>query len=470
MPTPGKLAKAAEAGEEDRMNDIKSRRMINSHVEQVGKRIVRIDFTDTDEEPPVTITTADGAVLTVPPHAPPLAKVWARELECVSDPETERKLATALRQLRRTAAPRIRRTTIRSTRMRRAPRAHRRTRRIAARRAAAAGGDSGDGPPPRRPQGGRDALLRAALDLAERGGRVLPLWWLERDGRCACHRARCRPGKHPLPYRGHLEATSDTRTIDRWWSDRPRANLGLALAASDLIAIDLDFYCDGERARLAALEAKLGRLPRRTWHQLSGSGDGEHLVFRAPALKPGQTIRGALGGIKVVHHGYIVVSPSGHESGKCYRWALGRAPGDIAVASLPPKWQAALIREDRGESGDLTCWRVTIGGPLSRTEQQLLIEELCPLLVRGARVAEHGGNSRWHVCVRIFHDWGLSISEGWRFLLLWNRQRRNPFSEYELRRQLRRIATRKAAAAGRGWKRMRVESHDRRVSFLGAQP
>ena len=41
---------------------------------------------------------------------------------------------------------------------------------------------------------------------------------------------------------GHKDATSDEAIIDQWWTARPNANIGLNLAASGLVCVDVDSY------------------------------------------------------------------------------------------------------------------------------------------------------------------------------------------------------------------------------------
>jgi hypothetical protein len=73
----------------------------------------------------------------------------------------------------------------------------------------------------------------AAIELAEAGWRVGPLWPLRHD-HCTCSRAsHCpNPGGHPIDRpgycpRGSLDFTTDTRVIARWWSRYPDAAIGM---------------------------------------------------------------------------------------------------------------------------------------------------------------------------------------------------------------------------------------------------
>ena len=164
----------------------------------------------------------------------------------------------------------------------------------------------------------RCLLLDGALQLARRGARVFP----------------CLPrGKVPLVPHGCLDATSDARTIRRWWARWPGANLGLATGGG-LLVLDVDPRHGGD-AGLAALEA----LPA-TREALTGGG-GRHLYLRATGpvrcsagrLRPGLDVRG--------EGGYVVAPPSVHPSGALYRWHPTRGLAH-AIADAPA-WFLELL-------------------------------------------------------------------------------------------------------------------------------
>lgn len=187
---------------------------------------------------------------------------------------------------------------------------------------------------------------RSPLSFARRyarlGWHVMPLWWAHQvDGawRCACGNEACEnQGKHPISAaapRGQNSATTDETTIGRWWSQYPQANIGVVLASSNLVAIDIDPR-NGGHITIEEVEARHGPL-RSEVTQLTGGG-GEHRVFCVPA---GQQIQvpGTLGaGIDVKHNGYIVVEPSRHVSGQQYVWEASSDPLEGAVPSPLPDW------------------------------------------------------------------------------------------------------------------------------------
>lgn len=88
-------------------------------------------------------------------------------------------------------------------------------------------------------------MIAAALDLAARGWRVLPV---------------ASGGKQPL---GHLvphgwhEVTSDAPTVRRWWTAAPAANIGVACAPSALVVVDVDPRNGGDDALLEFRRASM---------------------------------------------------------------------------------------------------------------------------------------------------------------------------------------------------------------------
>jgi putative DNA primase/helicase len=160
-----------------------------------------------------------------------------------------------------------------------------------------------------------NALLDAAVAYAARGWQVFPLHSIGADGTCTCHDPACTSvGKHPRTRHGVKDATTDPRTIGRWWRHWPEANVGLATGrVSCLVVIDID---EDEGGRRAPLEPLPPTLAART-------GDGEHLYFHLPAdrviqskggktIAPGIHVRG--------EGGYVVAPPSRHASGRLYAW------------------------------------------------------------------------------------------------------------------------------------------------------
>jgi hypothetical protein len=164
----------------------------------------------------------------------------------------------------------------------------------------------------------------AALALAAKGFRVFP----------------CKPGtKKPLGGHGHHDATTSTKTIQKWWTQTPKANVAIACGASGFAVIDVDPRNGGTQT-LIELETKRGALPRTVEAKTGGKDGGRHLYYRAP---PGRLV-GKLGnGVDLKNDGYTIAPPSVHPDGGIYRWEV--SPFDAEVAELPAAWIALMTKD-----------------------------------------------------------------------------------------------------------------------------
>ena len=121
---------------------------------------------------------------------------------------------------------------------------------------------------------------------------------------------------------GHKDASNKGRDISNWWRTYPDANIGLNLAKSGLVCIDVDSYKDN-----CAFDdfIKDKDLPQ-TLTQRSASG-GTHYIFKA---NPNHHYPGVLcPGVDVKYNGYILISPSTF-NGNAYKWV-----NDLPMAEAP---------------------------------------------------------------------------------------------------------------------------------------
>ena len=165
------------------------------------------------------------------------------------------------------------------------------------------------------------ALLKAALAYAGRGLHVFP----------------CEPGaKRPLTRNGYWDATTDRRTIERWWERWTTANVGLPTGKeSGIVVLDVDVE-DGGLESLARLEREGAPVPK-TARTRTGGG-GIHFFFRYPGGTEIRNNAGLLGlGLDVRGEGGYVVVPPSRTQGS-YEW-LDRSP--LAEAS----WLLDRLRE-----------------------------------------------------------------------------------------------------------------------------
>lgn len=174
-------------------------------------------------------------------------------------------------------------------------------------------------------------VLEYALRYASRGWNVLILHGI-RNGHCTCRRPACKqPGKHPLTWRGLLDATCDPDVIRLWFKHRAWANLGIACGVSGLAVADVD-----ERKGGPDSLRRLGTDTRAAGKVRTGGGWHLYFLGRVPSsvgqLGSGLDVR-SLGG-------YAVAPPSRHASGAIYAWV--RMPNQFPPWPFPDE---PVVRE-----------------------------------------------------------------------------------------------------------------------------
>lgn len=282
------------------------------------------------------------------------------------------------------------------------------------------------------------ALREAALKYARAGWHVFPL-----------------VDKRPITDHGHLDATTDPEQIKGWWAAHPDASIGVHCRASGFLAVDVDPRNGGDQT-WERLEEDYGDL-EPTCRQRTPGG-GFHLLFADPSPGPdgwtrrhedGGDVRGKLGaGVDLKCNGYVVVDPS-----PGYVWeALDVRDGRIVVPALI-NWPEDLLRKsgDQGEGPGVDAWRDSVGGQLTNEQAAELRRALAELGPRGA-----GNATTFKAVATIFHGFGLSVDEGWPYLLEWNAGSGDPHPVHELRRQVERVADR-SLDRERGWLRATVD-------------
>lgn len=178
--------------------------------------------------------------------------------------------------------------------------------------------------------------LDFALRYAALGWHVFPVWGAA-DGKCRCRRLCKSPGKHPIEHlvpNGQDNATTDPATIRRWWASDPQAGIGVFLAKSGLMAIDIDPR-NGGFETMDILEAQHGKLVSDVLQFTQGGG--EHRLFKLPSGM-GLSLPGKLGaGVDVKVNGYVVLAPTHGVSG-VYDWEASSDPIEGAIPSPLPDW------------------------------------------------------------------------------------------------------------------------------------
>jgi hypothetical protein len=173
-------------------------------------------------------------------------------------------------------------------------------------------------------------VVEFALDYARRGWHVFP----------------CRPqDKRPYTVTGFKDATTSDKQVRAWWSQWPRAMIGVRMgAASGVWAIDPDAPKqngdpDGQAA-WARLIAEHGAIHT---HAHLTPGDGQHVLFAWDAERPVTNKEGDLRGTGINvrgEGGYIIAPPSRRQDGKAYDVA---EPLDFFRFAKAPDWLYDLI-------------------------------------------------------------------------------------------------------------------------------
>ncbi|MGI8656847.1 MAG: bifunctional DNA primase/polymerase [Pyrinomonadaceae bacterium] len=205
----------------------------------------------------------------------------------------------------------------------------------------------------------------AALMWAARGVPVMPLYTPAANGVCDCRDgAKCKsPGKHPRTYTGLKEATTDSKTILKWFRQTPDANVGgLTGEVSGVLVVDIDPKSGGDLS-LTDLTEAYGDEWLDTLKVRTGSG-GFHFFFEYPK---GLDLRNTAGKIAPgidtrANGGYVVLPSSRHVSGNRYEllddvralplpeWLLERL---TATKTQPPAKVINFQARERATSGSV---------------------------------------------------------------------------------------------------------------------
>jgi hypothetical protein len=177
-------------------------------------------------------------------------------------------------------------------------------------------------------------MLDAALYWASQGWAVFPCFTpviTEGGVSCDCRRPDCKPkgyGKHPRTRNGFQDATRDEAQIRQWWTMFPQANIGGFPASAGLVAFDLD---TPETLKAAQ---EIGLFSEPTMEVRTGNGTHRYYAHAEP-VPSGATVHGI---IMRAAHGYVLLPPSLHASGRRYELVDAETP----PLPLPPAALAAL--------------------------------------------------------------------------------------------------------------------------------
>jgi len=163
-----------------------------------------------------------------------------------------------------------------------------------------------------------NSMLEASLDYASKGWHVFPV-----NSR----------NKRPLTDRGFHDATTNPEQIRKWWARWPWAAIGIALAASRLIGVDVDARDNGRQHWVDAVDEH--DIKTNTVTCLTGGG-GLHLYYRVPEnIKIPNSKDQLAPGIEIKSNGYLIAPPSKHPGGNLYRWELSSTPDNCELLPFP---------------------------------------------------------------------------------------------------------------------------------------
>ena len=187
----------------------------------------------------------------------------------------------------------------------------------------------------------KTSVLEAALRYNSRGWTVVPVCPAK-----GCASPNCSEGlrgKHPL-INGYTKLTRiATKTIEKWFANRPDAGVGIVCGEySGLVVVDLDGAA-GEES-LKKLERQHGPLPD-TLTAISGRvGGGRHIYFRHPGGKVANTVAIAPGIDVRADGSFVVAPPSVHRSGNAYKWV-----DETAKIADCPDWLIQLANAKKAK-------------------------------------------------------------------------------------------------------------------------
>jgi hypothetical protein len=190
----------------------------------------------------------------------------------------------------------------------------------------------------------------------------------------------CMPGqKTPACTHGCKEATTDVITLQAWWQENPRYNIGIATGpASGIFVVDLDNAdADGE-AEWDKLVAKHGAI-MPTVEVITARG--RHLYFRHPEIPVKNSAGKIAPGIDVRGEGGYVLAPrSLHPSGKRYCWSVDSTS---AIAEAP-QWLLELVAAPANGNSVTPAaeWRTLVTDGVSEGQRDCSIARLAGMLLR----------------------------------------------------------------------------------------
>lgn len=322
-----------------------------------------------------------------------------------------------------------------------------------------------------------DDKAKWALELASRGIRILPVHYTHPDGSCSCGKPlegeeRCRtPGKHPMGYRWEALATTDAKTIEKWFCETPDMNYGL-MAGEDFLFVDMDTKdADGWQSLADLFGISRSDVQDLSFCTVTPSGGG-HLYFKAER-EYGNTSRTALGaGIDTRSgNGQILGPGSGNylpftdEFGETfYEKRYYTVANDGAIAPLPRVIESKLTRaKEKSDNADQSVLPTLIDHPAAIARARSLLK------LRKPAIEGQGGDNHTFVTILVCRDCNLSPEKTLELLTEeggWNSRCEPPWDLGELQTKIENAyAYAKEPQGNKGG--MLLEAADERSALTG---
>lgn len=202
------------------------------------------------------------------------------------------------------------------------------------------------------------AMLREALRYARLGWAIHP----------------CVPkDKLPILTDWPNVATSDRAVIERWWQERPLANIGLCPARCGLVVIDVDPRHGGDDTWWELRQGQPEDWEATVVDQTGGGGNHYYYLTNGYAVANGN-----LGsGVEVKALANVIIPPSIHPSGNGYDWVPGSDPWTRPIASLPQSLASLMPKPQ--EPKDLDSGG---GEPILQGERNITLTSIAGALRR----------------------------------------------------------------------------------------
>ncbi len=154
--------------------------------------------------------------------------------------------------------------------------------------------------------------------------------------------------KRPITQHGFKDATNDIEQIKRWWTEHPKAGIGLPTGkVNNVIVIDIDPR-NGGHVSFDRLLDEYDSLPH-TVECLTGGG-GNHYYLKYDDRINKSTLKD-YPGIDIQSDGkYVILPPSTHPNGKQYHWEESSKPVITEIAEIP-SWFVGRFADTQQSNG-----------------------------------------------------------------------------------------------------------------------